>query len=202
MLYKYKDIGMTIVYRHKVSVVAILLLGGFSFALASTGELAEPSGALAVAGLKKHGLKGKTVVAVVSGANVNFDRLRHISERTEVGERRVHRREHLTKGGDHATPHDRVDEHEGNSHRLLHQVAVRRHDVAIADGGDRHHRPVQACDVEVRGRKAHPAVLPARRGHEVGNGQGQRVRGVERIERTRPSRTDDARSRANEWERR
>jgi threonine dehydratase len=50
--------------------------------------IAEPSGALAVAGLKKHGLKGKTVVAIVSGANVNFDRLRHISERTEVGERR------------------------------------------------------------------------------------------------------------------
>jgi threonine dehydratase len=53
-----------------------------------TRTIAEPSGALAVAGLKKHGLKGKTVVAVVSGANVNFDRLRHISERTEVGERR------------------------------------------------------------------------------------------------------------------
>ncbi len=53
-----------------------------------TRTIAEPSGALAVAGLKKHGLKGKTVVAIVSGANVNFDRLRHISERTEVGEQR------------------------------------------------------------------------------------------------------------------
>lgn len=53
-----------------------------------TRVLAEPSGALAVAGLKRHAKKDETVVAIVSGANVNFDRLRHISERTEVGERR------------------------------------------------------------------------------------------------------------------
>jgi threonine dehydratase len=53
-----------------------------------TRVLAEPSGALAVAGLKRHAQKGENVVAIVSGANVNFDRLRHISERTEVGEKR------------------------------------------------------------------------------------------------------------------
>lgn len=53
-----------------------------------TRVLAEPSGALAVAGLKRHANKGENVVAIVSGANVNFDRLRHISERTEVGEKR------------------------------------------------------------------------------------------------------------------
>jgi len=53
-----------------------------------TRVLAEPSGALAVAGLKRHAKKGENVVAIVSGANVNFDRLRHISERTEVGEKR------------------------------------------------------------------------------------------------------------------
>ena len=53
-----------------------------------TRTIAEPSGALAVAGMKKHVGKGETVVAVVSGANVNFDRLRHISERTEVGKHR------------------------------------------------------------------------------------------------------------------
>jgi len=49
----------------------------------------EPSGALALAGLKKHvargGWHGKRLVAVNSGANVNFDRLRHISERAEIG---------------------------------------------------------------------------------------------------------------------
>jgi len=54
--------------------------------------IAEPAGALAVAGMKKyaaeHGLQGKTLVAINSGANVNFDRLRHISERAELGENR------------------------------------------------------------------------------------------------------------------
>jgi threonine dehydratase len=53
-----------------------------------TRTIAEPSGALAIAGLKKRAASGETVCAVVSGANVNFDRLRHISERTEVGEQR------------------------------------------------------------------------------------------------------------------
>jgi len=45
-----------------------------------------------VAGMKKyaqeHGIKDKLMVATVSGANTNFDRLRYISERTEIGERR------------------------------------------------------------------------------------------------------------------
>ncbi|MEQ8858335.1 MAG: threonine ammonia-lyase, biosynthetic [Pseudomonadales bacterium] len=61
-----------------------------------TRSIAEPAGALAVAGLKKYveaagpGGAGRSgsLVAVVSGANVNFDRLRHISERAEVGEQR------------------------------------------------------------------------------------------------------------------
>ena len=53
-----------------------------------TRAIAEPSGALAIAGAKKHARPGQTVVAVVSGANMNFDRLRHVSERTEVGEKR------------------------------------------------------------------------------------------------------------------
>ncbi len=57
-----------------------------------TRSIAEPAGALAVAGLKKYveqrRLKNKTLLAIDSGANVNFDRLRHISERSELGERR------------------------------------------------------------------------------------------------------------------
>ncbi|MCY4095739.1 MAG: threonine ammonia-lyase, biosynthetic [Gammaproteobacteria bacterium] len=58
-----------------------------------TRSIAEPSGALAVAGLKNyveknHRSTGKRYVAVVSGANVDFDRLRHISERAELGEHR------------------------------------------------------------------------------------------------------------------
>ena len=54
--------------------------------------IAEPSGALAVAGAKKYltqeKLEGQTVAAINSGANVNFDRLRHVAERAEIGEMR------------------------------------------------------------------------------------------------------------------
>jgi threonine dehydratase len=57
-----------------------------------TRSIAEPAGALALAGLKKyaaaHGLKDKTLIAINSGANINFDRLRHVSERAELGENR------------------------------------------------------------------------------------------------------------------
>jgi threonine dehydratase len=57
-----------------------------------TRSIAEPSGALALAGLKKwaqkNNVQGKTLLAIQSGANVNFDRLRHISERAELGEQR------------------------------------------------------------------------------------------------------------------
>ena len=57
-----------------------------------TRAIAEPAGALAVAGAKhfveREGLKDLDIVALVSGANMNFDRLRHVSERAEIGERR------------------------------------------------------------------------------------------------------------------
>lgn len=56
-----------------------------------TRSIAEPAGALAVAGLKKYvqreGLQGANLIAIDSGANMNFDRLRHVAERAEVGER-------------------------------------------------------------------------------------------------------------------
>ncbi len=55
-------------------------------------SIVEPAGALAVAGMKKfieqNGLTNKHIAAIVSGANMNFDRLRYISERTELGEGR------------------------------------------------------------------------------------------------------------------
>ncbi len=57
-----------------------------------TRVIAEPSGALAVAGLKvwaeREQTKGQSLVAVLSGANMNFDRLRFVAERAEVGEAR------------------------------------------------------------------------------------------------------------------
>ncbi|HWU67540.1 MAG TPA: threonine ammonia-lyase, biosynthetic [Stenotrophobium sp.] len=52
--------------------------------------LPEPAGALALAGLKRwvqdHQVRGQALAAIVSGANVNFDRLRHIAERAELGD--------------------------------------------------------------------------------------------------------------------
>lgn len=57
-----------------------------------TRSIVEPSGALSVAGLKmyvkQHDLLHETMIAVASGANMNFDRLRHVSERAELGEQR------------------------------------------------------------------------------------------------------------------
>jgi threonine dehydratase len=57
-----------------------------------TRSIAEPAGALALAGLKhyveREGAQGQDLLAIVSGANTNFDRLRYISERTEIGEQR------------------------------------------------------------------------------------------------------------------
>ncbi len=57
-----------------------------------TRTVTEPAGALAVAGLKKYIRDeqpvNKTFVAINSGANINFDRLRHVAERAELGEHR------------------------------------------------------------------------------------------------------------------
>ncbi|MBL8121131.1 threonine ammonia-lyase, biosynthetic [Candidatus Saccharibacteria bacterium] len=52
----------------------------------ATRSIVEPSGALALAGLKSHDLpKGAHAVAVCSGANVSFERLQQIAERTLIG---------------------------------------------------------------------------------------------------------------------
>jgi len=57
-----------------------------------TRTLAEPAGALSVAGLKKYvdreGISDKSLIAIESGANINFDRLRHVAERADLGEQR------------------------------------------------------------------------------------------------------------------
>ena len=57
-----------------------------------TRTIVEPAGALAVAGLKtyieRNGVRGKHYVALLSGANMNFDRLRFVAERAELGESR------------------------------------------------------------------------------------------------------------------
>ncbi|ACT49412.1 threonine ammonia-lyase, biosynthetic [Methylovorus glucosotrophus] len=57
-----------------------------------TRSILEPAGALATAGLKeyakRHQLQGKTLIGIASGANINFDRLRFVAERAEIGEKR------------------------------------------------------------------------------------------------------------------
>jgi threonine dehydratase len=57
-----------------------------------TRSILEPAGALAIAGAKtwagRHHAPGRELVAIASGANINFDRLRFVAERAEVGERR------------------------------------------------------------------------------------------------------------------
>lgn len=57
-----------------------------------TRSIVEPAGALAVAGMKKYiereGLRDQELIAINSGANMNFDRLRHVAERADLGERR------------------------------------------------------------------------------------------------------------------
>lgn len=57
----------------------------------ATRSIVEPAGALALAGLKKYvrerEIKGQTLVAINSGANMNFDRLRYVAERTLSGEK-------------------------------------------------------------------------------------------------------------------
>src|SRR5574340_49041 len=57
-----------------------------------TRAILEPSGALSIAGakayVKREGIHDKNLIAIASGANMNFDRLRHVSERAELGEHR------------------------------------------------------------------------------------------------------------------
>jgi len=57
-----------------------------------TRTLAEPAGALGVAGAKRYiereGVRDRNFISIVCGANINFDRLRHVAERAELGEHR------------------------------------------------------------------------------------------------------------------
>lgn len=74
------------VLRVDVDEICAAIRDGFN----ENRTICEPAGALGVAGLKKwvaqHGLSGLNLAAVVSGANMNFDRLRHVAERAELGD--------------------------------------------------------------------------------------------------------------------
>jgi threonine dehydratase len=68
------------------------LCGAIKSVYQATRSIVEPAGALGMAGLKQYiqttGCTGQTLVAINSGANMNFERLRYVSERTQTGEGR------------------------------------------------------------------------------------------------------------------
>lgn len=75
-----------------ITVTVDEICAGIKDIFEDTRSISEPSGALGVAGMKKYvareGGVDAPMIAIVSGANMNFDRLRHIAERTEIGEHR------------------------------------------------------------------------------------------------------------------
>ncbi|MGD8207440.1 MAG: threonine ammonia-lyase, biosynthetic, partial [Thiohalocapsa sp.] len=93
-----KQIGVETFRVARESVDEVVLVGTDEICAAikdiydDTRGIAEPAGALAVAGLKRWvertGVSGRDLIAIESGANMNFDRLRHVAERAELGERR------------------------------------------------------------------------------------------------------------------
>lgn len=74
-----------------ITVTTDELCSGIKTVFQATRSIVEPAGGLAMAGLQKYVLKrgwqGKTLVAVLSGANMNFERLRFVAERTLIGEK-------------------------------------------------------------------------------------------------------------------
>ncbi|MDR1857238.1 MAG: threonine ammonia-lyase, biosynthetic [Desulfovibrio sp.] len=75
-----------------ITVDTDAICGAIKNIFEDTRVVAEPAGALSLAGLrayvKRGGIKGKTLIAVVSGANMNFDRLSHVVDRSEFGAQR------------------------------------------------------------------------------------------------------------------
>jgi len=75
-----------------VTVDTESLCAGIRDIFQDTRSVVEPAGALALAGAKhyaaQHKWKGKKLVAITSGANMNFDRLRFVADRADVGEAR------------------------------------------------------------------------------------------------------------------
>ncbi|VTU20655.1 threonine ammonia-lyase, biosynthetic [Variovorax sp. PBL-E5] len=75
-----------------VTVDTDAVCAGIKDVFIDTRSIVEPAGALAVAAIKQyveaHGTRGETYAAILCGANMNFDRLRFVAERAEVGEER------------------------------------------------------------------------------------------------------------------
>lgn len=92
---KVGDLSFAFCAKHLDGVLTVdtdELCAGIRDIFNDTRTVVEPAGALAVAGIRKYiedsGATGQTFVAVNCGANMNFNRLGHVAERTAVGERR------------------------------------------------------------------------------------------------------------------
>ncbi|MCK4502338.1 MAG: pyridoxal-phosphate dependent enzyme, partial [Desulfuromonadales bacterium] len=79
--------------RHVDEIIRVTtdeLCGAIKSIYQATRSIVEPAGALGMAGLKQYikttGITNQTLVAINSGANMNFERLRYVSERTQTGE--------------------------------------------------------------------------------------------------------------------
>jgi threonine dehydratase len=76
---------------HVITVSVDEICAGIKDNFEETRVLVEPAGALSLAGIKRyiqtHHTQNQTFVGITCGANTNFDRLRHIAERTEIGEK-------------------------------------------------------------------------------------------------------------------
>ena len=74
-----------------VTVTTDEICAGIKDVFEETRAIAEPAGALALAGMKKFvtekSVSDLNIAVIVSGANMNFDRLKYVAERTEVGEK-------------------------------------------------------------------------------------------------------------------
>jgi threonine dehydratase len=89
------DITFELCRQHLDGIITVTtdeLCAGIRDVFNDTRTLVEPSGALAVAGVRRYveetGIQGENLVAINCGANMNFNRLGHVAERTAVGEKR------------------------------------------------------------------------------------------------------------------
>ncbi len=87
-----KNSGVVLL-QYYLGMLGLCCLGAAAaWAAEDVRAIAEPSGALALAGLKKyvqqHNIQGERLAHVLSGANLNFHGLRYVSERCELGEQR------------------------------------------------------------------------------------------------------------------
>jgi threonine dehydratase len=121
-----------------------------------TRSILEPAGALAVAGAKAYvertGARGRRLIAIASGANTNFDRLRFVAERAEVGEQRE------------AILAITIPERPGSFKRvcsLLGRRSITEFNYRIADSADAH----VFVGIEVHGRDETATIVRRLRAH-------------------------------------